>query len=91
MIDKEFISRKDTFTVECLLPGGWVNGRLINFCVDVLQPSKAENVLLFDTHFWPDRLQAKGTEPLVKLDDMRWRQILKYPVLKVRKSLLTTY
>lgn len=89
IVNKAFVSRNDTFTVECLLPGGWVNGRLINFIVDVLQPPERENILLFDTYFWPSRLNLKALgPPLEKLDDPNWKQVLKTSPLKVRISFL---
>lgn len=77
---RTFIHRNCIFTVNCLLPGHWLNGDVMNFIIDSWQPLFKEGVLLMDTYFWPTRLKrvrsARQSEA--------WDQVLGECLLKVR-------
>lgn len=78
--DTKLVNRRTTFTVKRLLPGGWIDGEIINFCLDSWQPPVAEGVVLLDTYFWPARLKYIESVD----DEQRWRHVFDDPVLQVR-------
>ena len=81
-IRPEYQWKRNKFTLDCLLPQGWLTGSIISVFTDLWQPDSGEGILIVNTYLWPKRLASMSEKTGEELQQLL-TSAMKHRVWKV--------